>query len=818
MTALPLRPLQEKAMAALREALRQGKRRPIIQAPTGYGKTVLAAHIVAGAHAKGNRVAFVVPQLTLIDQTFERFVENGIEPSDMGVTQGNHPWRRPNAPIQICSVQTIASRGWPEVAFVVVDECHLRFKTVEEWMSADAKKIFIGLSATPWSKGLADFWDDLIIPTSIEELIEQGFLSPFKAFAPAHPDLQGIKIVAGDYHEGQLSERMSKPQIVGDVVQTWLDKAERRPTIVFAVDRSHANLLHEAFEAAGVESAYVDANTPREERAEMGKKLNDGRLEVVCSVGTMVHGVDLDVRCIVFARPTRSEILLCQAIGRGLRIAPGKQDCVARDTLILTDRGEVKIQDITLDHRLWDGVGFVSHQGAICRGVQRVIAYDGLTATPDHKVMTDVGWKTLQEAYRGGKRVIRTGFGGTPLRFTNDSVSTDREFYIQPTSRSRMFPMQSASHGTIPQYEEEAEHSGLSHLQLTLPGYGAEMAVSTLSGATGSLLQSIAFVFQAIWSAWNRISLFRAERSRALGGEQFGDSGSVNGLGSHQQRWPLRAWEFALGDKSRERQQYEKVEGTKTVRAVSADVSGDTLRRQNIDEIGTFGNVRRTNYRAMECTFVQTEGEVWDILNSGPLQRFTANGRLVHNCLILDHSDSLIRLGLPTDIHHEELLGGKNNRVQSIERKPPLPKDCPQCAYLVPAGVYECPNCGFKPKHASVRHEEGELVELELARKLKRRTNEELTWAEKERLFGELKGYARERDYKEGWAANKYRERTGVWPNDPRVKYAFSRECGPATRSWIRSSQIRWAKGRQRRDTDEIIRDSLQSVRLGDVT
>lgn len=327
----PLRPLQERAITGLRDALRRGKRRPIIQAPTGFGKTVVAAHIVTGALNKSRRVAFCVPSLGLIDQTFDRFVANGVDPRDIGVMQANHPWRRPNSPIQICSLQTLVTRGFPEVDFVVFDEVHLRFKIADDWMDQQPDKIFVGLSATPWSKGLGDRFDDLIIPTSIGELTEQGWLTKLRAFAPSKPDLSDVKIVAGDYHNGQLSEKMSGVSIVGDVVSTWLDKAEDRPTMVFAVDRAHADKLHGEFERTGVPSAYVDANTPREERIAILKNLNDGRIKVICSISTMTTGIDADVRCISFCRPTKSEILWVQSIGRGLRPAPGK------DHLLLLD-------------------------------------------------------------------------------------------------------------------------------------------------------------------------------------------------------------------------------------------------------------------------------------------------------------------------------------------------------------------------------------------------------------------------------------------------------------------------------------------------
>lgn len=324
----PLRPLQERAVDLLRASLRSGHKRPVIQAPTGFGKTVLAAHIVAGAREKRNRIAMTVPRVSLVDQTFERFVQNGINPGDMGVMQADHPWSRPNAPIQICSVPTIASRGFPEVSFTIVDEAHLRFKTIDRWMAEEPNKIFVALSATPWAKGMGDHWDDLIIPTSIAELIERGDLSKFRVFAGPRPDLSGIEVVntpnGRDYHEGQLSARYSEKQIVADVVTTWLEKGEDQPTLCFAVDRGHAQALQDQFSEVGVKCAYIDANTPREERKSIMDAFQCGEIKIINSIGTLTVGVDVDCRCLIMARRTMSEMLFTQIVGRVLRTADGK--------------------------------------------------------------------------------------------------------------------------------------------------------------------------------------------------------------------------------------------------------------------------------------------------------------------------------------------------------------------------------------------------------------------------------------------------------------------------------------------------------------
>jgi len=322
---------QEHAIELLRTSLATGHKRPMLQAPTGAGKTVIGASIVEGAVAKGNSVLFTVPFLSLVDQTVERFAEQGIH--CVGVMQGQHPATDASQPVQVASIHTLMRRTIPRAGIVMIDEAHRWFDFYGTWMSKPGweKVPFVGLSATPWTKGLGKHYDDLLIPTTTKELIGKGLLSPFRVFAPSHPDLSKVRTVAGDYHDGDLSAAMSQPVLIADTVSTWLRLGEERPTLCFCVDRAHARRVADEFENEGVPTGYVDMDTPPEERRLIGERLKNGQIKVVCNVYTLTTGVDWDVRCIILARPTKSEILFTQIVGRGLRTAEGKADCLILD-------------------------------------------------------------------------------------------------------------------------------------------------------------------------------------------------------------------------------------------------------------------------------------------------------------------------------------------------------------------------------------------------------------------------------------------------------------------------------------------------------
>jgi DNA repair protein RadD len=327
-----LRLYQETAIEMVRNSLRTGHRRPILQLPTGAGKTRIAAEIINGALAKGLRPIFVMPRQVLIEQTVAAFEREGIW--NTGVIQARNRRTNPNAPVQIAMAQTLARRKIPPADIVIIDECHNQYKSITKWIGAPEWQAvpFIGLTATPWAKGLGKSYDDLLMPVSIQELIDEGYLCAFRVFAPPAPDLSNVRIAEGDFHKTDLSNACNTKELVGDIVKTWFDKGEDRPTICYAVDRKHAKHLEERFAEASVRVEYIDCKVEMYDREDIFERFRTGETKLICNVATLDTGLDLpNIGCIVDARPTKSRIRFVQTIGRGLRPSPGKDHLIVLD-------------------------------------------------------------------------------------------------------------------------------------------------------------------------------------------------------------------------------------------------------------------------------------------------------------------------------------------------------------------------------------------------------------------------------------------------------------------------------------------------------
>lgn len=336
-----LRDYQAEAITMTRARLAEGHR-PIICAPTGSGKTVIAGHLAREANEQSQRVLFMSGRQEILRQTFDTF-QSICGGDKVGFLMGNFPgwWFYP--PITVASWDTLKSRwdkddGWKIPAeLVLVDECHLALsdrmsKTI---MPHYAPQTVIGFTATPArrsGKGLGDYFTRIIQVKTVQQLIDGEFLAPCEYWAGSHADVSKVKTVNGDYDNKGLSRAANDNALIGDVIDNWLRIARDRHTIVFAVDIAHATALTARFQTAGVLAEAIHSKTEPQTRTRLTEQFKSRQFQVLVNVGIATYGYDVpSVNCIVLARPTKSIVLHLQMIGRGMRPKPDGDYCMVLD-------------------------------------------------------------------------------------------------------------------------------------------------------------------------------------------------------------------------------------------------------------------------------------------------------------------------------------------------------------------------------------------------------------------------------------------------------------------------------------------------------
>ena len=796
--ALELFDYQSGILDLLRNGFAAGHRSQMLVAPTGGGKTEMAISLLEAAAKRGNRAAMVLDRIVLCDQTSQRLQKYGI---DHGVMQSGH-WRyRPYEPIQVCSAQTLEKRGsFPGLKLLIVDEAHQTRKQTIEFIKNNPHVKVVGLSATPFTKGLGAVYSNVVSSVTTQELVNRGRLCPLRVFISKEIDMDGAKKVAGEWAQDEVTERGMK--ITGDIVSEWVKKTHEvfgapRKTVVFCAGVAHGADLAQKFAEAGynfVSLSYKDDDKYKQDAiAEFAKA--DSSIHGLIATDILTKGFDVsDTMIGVSARPfSKSLSSHIQQMGRVMRSHPGKEFalwlCMARGSRVLTNKGLVPIEEVSLSHKIWDGTNFVQHGGAVCNGIQKVITYQGLTATPGHLVHTAQGWRTFGDCAREQIAITQTGFGESAIRiseghFTRRSMAWLEESPVHSCG-VRVREVWASCRHFIEQLGRRTD-AWLSFLQPACAGL-SDVALCASAGNAGAMPQPQRRELSALWRDGRGVSLRGSQGRDALdhGEHRHPDEPRGYATGSGEPERALRAGEYPVADCAAQPTEQAWQSSRCAHAQATAGTPGNSLFRQHSQTPVLEWHDGHGNHREIPPPVVETKREVWDILDAGPLNRFTCEGLLVHNC----HSGNYLRFRDDWDEVYEggihSLDDGREKAKKEPTQKEKEAAKCPKCSSLWPGNSDTCPCCGHvRLRQSLIESVPGQMEELggtNAMREMKRK------W------LAELKFVCEAKAYSSGWAAHKFKEKFGSWPTNINV------EPAPASlevQRWLRSRQIAWAKSR----------------------
>jgi superfamily II DNA or RNA helicase len=326
---LQLRDYQLSALDMLREGFKEGHRSQLLYLATGGGKTECAIALLEACRKKGTRAAMLLDRIVLCDQTSQRLDKYKI---DHGVLQSGH-WRyRPWELIQVCSAQTIEKRGeFPGLSLLIVDECHQSRAQTIEFIKNNPNIKVVGLTATPFTKGLGSTYSNVVSPITTKKLVDAGSLVPLRVFISKEIDMTGAKKVAGEWSQAEATSRGKK--ITGDIVAEWIKKTHEifgkpEKTIVFCAGVDHGVDLQAKFREQGYNFVSISYKDDDQFKKDVIEDFNKPDSDIVGLIATdmLTKGFDSPaVRIGVSARPfTKSLSSHIQQMGRVMRTHPGK--------------------------------------------------------------------------------------------------------------------------------------------------------------------------------------------------------------------------------------------------------------------------------------------------------------------------------------------------------------------------------------------------------------------------------------------------------------------------------------------------------------
>ena len=342
---LKLRPYQEDAIRAIRSKFQKHQRIILVMA-TGCGKTVVFSRIAQDVVKAGKRVLIIAHREELLYQAQDKLqiafgLESSIEKAQLTADE--------NSPIVIASIQTLARdkriQKYPAGSFglIIIDEAHHSVsRTYQKVIHHFAKTKILGVTATPNRADhatLANIYECIAFEYNLPQAIREHYLSNIVVKTiPIHVDISNVNVTAGDFQVGELGHAL-EPYLerIADVMAT---ECKGRRTVVFLPLVRLSQTFSDMLNARRLRSAEIHADSS--DRADVIQKLHDGELDVICNAMLLTEGFDEpSIDCIVVLRPTKSDSLFVQMVGRGTRLADGKDHLLLLDFLWQTTKHDI---------------------------------------------------------------------------------------------------------------------------------------------------------------------------------------------------------------------------------------------------------------------------------------------------------------------------------------------------------------------------------------------------------------------------------------------------------------------------------------------
>jgi superfamily II DNA or RNA helicase len=340
-----LRPYQRDAVAAVLAARRSGVRRMVVSLPTGAGKTVIFSELAKMAR---RQVLVLAHREELLGQARAK-LDAALDGRHVVSIERGAQTASADAKVLVCSIRSLHEERLARVVrgrdfgLVIYDECHhsaaednMRVLRQLGVFDANWDGTLLGFTATTArgdGKGLDAVFETIAYSRSLPEMINDGFLAPLRGFRIATgADLTRVSSGGLDFSGEELSEAVDIEDRNALVARSIQELARDRRTIAFCVTVNHARHLCIALNRLGVAAGIVYGEMPSEARAGVLADFRKGQIQVLANVAVLTEGFDdPGVSCIAMARPTRSEGMYTQCVGRGTRLHPGKRDCLILD-------------------------------------------------------------------------------------------------------------------------------------------------------------------------------------------------------------------------------------------------------------------------------------------------------------------------------------------------------------------------------------------------------------------------------------------------------------------------------------------------------